>query len=363
MPQRTPLYEQHLLQHGKMVDFAGWDMPLHYGSQLQEHHHVRQGWGVFDVSHMAQSDITGNDALPFLRHILANDVARLQDGQAQYGLLLNPAGGIIDDLITYRLNPEHYRVVSNAGTRNKVLPWLRQQANNWQVTVTERTDLAMLAVQGPKALACIAGILPTQAVTPVAALRPFTAWHNGDTLIGRTGYTGEDGVEVILPAHEAVTLWQELMAAGAAPIGLGARDTLRLEAGLNLYGNDMDETIDPMTTGVAWTVHWQPEERAFIGREAIEPLRQTPPPLHRVGVILQDKGVLRGHQHLFLGDEAVGELTSGGFSPTLERGIGLARVRRTVQPGMMLHVEIRERRLPVLAVKPVFVRFGQAVQH
>ncbi|MBF0424908.1 MAG: glycine cleavage system aminomethyltransferase GcvT [Magnetococcales bacterium] len=363
MPRRTPLYDQHLAHGAKMVDFAGWEMPLHYGSQVREHHAVRRGLGAFDVSHMGVIDIVGTEATSFLRHLLANDVARLNTdgGKAQYGVMLNPEGGVIDDLITYRLGTDAYRLVVNAGTREKDLAWIRTTATGRAVTIHERTDLAMVAVQGPRAAEAVPRALPPALGLRLQALKPFHALWQDELFVARTGYTGEDGFEIILPQTGIIPFWETLIRLGVAPVGLGARDTLRLEAGLNLYGSDMNDTTTPLETGLAWTIAWEPIDRPFIGRSALAPLWGKLAPQRRVGIILEGPGVLRDHQPVLVGDRRVGELTSGSYSPTLGAGIALARVDQGVRDGERCLVEMRGRLQPARVVRPPFVRAGRPV--
>ncbi len=354
MAKRTPLYDSHLAQGAKMVDFGGWDMPLHYGSQLNEHHQVRRDAGLFDVSHMTLVDFAEpGPARMLLRYLLANDVARLYPGKALYTCMLNEAGGVIDDLIVYDRGAAGYRLVLNAATRDSDLAWIAAIAERYGAAWTVRDDLAMLAVQGPEALAHLAAVLDADTLAAVRASRRFHA-VDGDTLfIARTGYTGEDGVEILLPATQAPALWAQLLAAGVAPCGLGARDTLRLEAGMNLYGSDMDTTTTPLVSGLGWTVAWQPADRDFIGRSALEQQRAAGVPQTFVGLVLEERGVLRSHQTVHDGTREIGQTTSGAFSPTLNRGIALARV--TAGIGERCQVEVRGKRLSALVVKPPFV--------
>ena len=359
MGSRTPLYDQHLAAGAKMVDFGGWDMPLHYGSQMEEHHQVRRDVGMFDVSHMTVVDVTGSEAKDFLQYLLANDVARLTTaGKALYSGMLNEQGGVIDDLIVY-LADNGYRVVVNAATRDKDLAWMNRQADGFAVKLAERADLAMIAVQGPRARKVAAEVVSDQRAAMINDLKPFQGLASDDWFIGRTGYTGEDGLEIILPADQAATFWDALLAAGCKPCGLGARDTLRLEAGMNLYGSDMDETISPLAANMAWTIAWEPSERDFIGRKALEAQREAGDQPKLVGLVMKERAVLRGHQKVIVEGVGEGEITSGSFSPTLGCSIALARVPRAT--GSTAQVEIRGKLLDVRVVKPGFVRHGQAV--
>jgi aminomethyltransferase len=362
MGLKTPLYDSHVQHAAKIVDFGGWDMPLHYGSQIEEHHAVRQNAGMFDVSHMAIVDLNGGRVREFLRLLLANDVARLKTpGKALYSCMLLPNGGVIDDLIVYFMSETWYRLVVNAGTRDKDLTWIRRHAVDFEVTVVERKDLAMIAVQGPNARAKGAALLLPEQQAAALALQPFFGAAFGSWFVARTGYTGEDGFEIMLPATDAADAWDRLIAQGVKPAGLGARDTLRLEAGMNLYGNDMDENFHPLESGLAWTVALEPKDRDFIGREALQRAQRLG---HRdfVGLLLEDRGVLRSHQKVMVDGNssgASGEVTSGTFSPTLNRSIALARVPRTTQA--TVQVDIRGKLHTARIVKPPFVRHGKSL--
>jgi len=364
MGLKTPLFAEHERLKARIVPFGGWDMPLHYGSQIEEHHAVRRDAGVFDVSHMRVIDVEGPSARSYLRRLLANDVARLKArGKALYSCMLNPQAGVIDDLIVYlRDEPEtaeHYRLVVNAGTAEKDLAWMQAQVQAEDVAIRPRTDLAMLAVQGPQARTKAASVLPSGLHAPALALGPFFAAEAGDWLVGRTGYTGEDGFELMLPAALAPQVWRGLLDAGVRPCGLGARDTLRLEAGMNLYGQDMDEGVSPLESGLAWTVAFEPQGRAFIGRQALEARRADSGLRRFVGLRLEGRGVLRAHQKLFCGGREVGEVTSGGFAPTL--GVSIAFARISPDAGQDCAVEIRGRLEPVRVGPTTFVRHGRPV--
>ncbi len=359
MGQRTPLYEQHLALGAKMVDFGGWDMPLHYGSQVEEHHQVRRDCGVFDVSHMTVVDVTGAQAKAWLQHLLANDVERLKTpGKALYSGMLNERGGVIDDLIVY-LTDWGYRVVVNAATRDKDLAWMQAQTAGFEVALNERAELAMLAIQGPNARAKTAELVSPARAALIHELKVFQGLPEGDWFIARTGYTGEDGLEIMLPAEQAADFLTELVGAGIAPIGLGARDTLRLEAGMNLYGQDMDEDTSPLAANMAWTIAWEPAERRFVGRSALESQRAAGNQPKLVGLVLEERGVLRAHQVVRVEGVGEGEITSGSFSPTLNKSIALARVPAAT--GDRAEVEIRGKWYPVRVVQANFVRNGKAV--
>ena len=356
MGRKTPLFELHQELGARIVDFGGWEMPVQYSSQIGEHHAVRRVAGVFDVSHMCAVDLKGTRVRQFLQHLLANDVAKLKlPGKALYSCMLNEAGGVLDDLIVYFLNESWFRLVVNAGTRDKDLAWIRSRSGEFGVEVTERTDLAILAIQGPEARAKTVSLLSATAADAAMALGPFFAREIDGWFVARTGYTGEDGFEVMLPSADAVRVWRELNAAGVASCGLGARDTLRLEAGMSLYGHEMDESTHPFESGLAWTVAMQPADRQFIGRAALE---NVTPSRQLVGLLLEDRGVLRSHQKVTTAS-GPGEITSGTFSPTLERSIALARVPAGAL--QQVQVEIRGKLLNARVVKPPFVRFGKAM--
>jgi aminomethyltransferase len=357
--KQTVLFETHKAMGGKMVPFGGWEMPLHYGSQLEEHHQVRRDAGMFDVSHMTVVDLKGKGVNPFLRRLLANDVDKLKvSGKALYTCMLNERGGVVDDLIVYFLSDSWYRLVVNAGTTDKDLAWLQKQSAGFDLSITPRRDLAMIAVQGPSARDKVLPLLSEVLRQAGAELKPFNAAADGEWFLARTGYTGEEGFEIMLPADQAADFWQRLKGVGVAPCGLGARDTLRLEAGMNLYGSDMDEETSPLESGLGWTVAWEPADRDFVGRAALEAQRNDPERKRFVGLVLTGRGVLRNHLKLFAGDRPIGEITSGGFAPTLERSIAFARVEPDI--GETCEVEIRGKRVAAQVVKPPFVRNGKS---
>jgi len=365
----TPLNSAHRALGAKMVDFGGWDMPVNYGSQIEEHNAVRLDAGMFDVSHMCVVDVKGANVRAFLRGLLANNVDKLQaPGKALYSCMLNAEGGVIDDLIVYFLAEDWFRIVVNAGTADKDVAWMNQQnaATNSGLTITQRRDgndpIALIAVQGPNARAKVWQVLPTtQAATEQlkpfnAAIVPGTAF--GEAMVARTGYTGEDGFEIGVPAAQAEALWNALLAAGVKPAGLGARDTLRLEAGMNLYGQDMDETTNPLDAGLAWTVDLV-SERDFIGKAALQAKGQQ---AQFVGLILREKGgILRAHQRVVAASGNEGEITSGTFSPSMQQAIALARVPMDVAIGDTVQVVIRDKHLAASVVKLPFVRNGKVL--
>jgi len=356
--RRTPLYDLHVAQGARMVDFGGWDMPVNYGSQIEEHHAVRRDAGIFDVSHMCVIDARGPRVREFFSRLLANDVAKLTvSGKALYSCMLNEAGGVIDDLIVYFLTESWFRVVVNAGTRDNDLAWMRKLAPQYGVELTERIDLAMLAVQGPNARARVAELLPAEHRDAALALEVFFGRELGPWFVARTGYTGEDGFEIMLPADEAARVWRALNEHGAKSAGLGARDTLRLEAAMNLYGNDMDESQNPLESGLAWTVSFENPARDFIGRKALEALKGAGLQKKFVALLLEDRGVLRGHQKVIVAGQSDGEITSGTFSPTMEKSIALARVPRAT--GATVQVDVRGKLLNARVVKAPFVRHGK----
>jgi aminomethyltransferase len=364
----TPLNFAHRAAGARMVDFGGWDMPVNYGSQIEEHHAVRTDCGMFDVSHMCVVDLEGANVRAFLRGLLANNVDKLQaPGKALYSCMLNAQGFVIDDLIVYFFSENWFRLVVNAGTAEKDLAWIAAQnaATASGVTVTQRRDganaMALIAVQGPNARAKVWQVIP-ETRAPSESIKPFNAviikdTGFGEVMVARTGYTGEDGFEIAFPAGCADALWNALMAAGVKPAGLGARDTLRLEAGMNLYGQDMDETVNPLDAGLAWTIDLV-SPRDFVGKAALAAMGQN---AQFVGLILREKGgVLRAHQKVLVaGNERSGEITSGTFSPTILQAIALARVPLGVAVGDTVQVEIRDKKLAAAVVKLPFVRNGK----
>jgi aminomethyltransferase len=357
MSKKTVLNDTHRALGAKMVDFGGWDMPINYGSQIEEHHHVRRDAGMFDVSHMTILDLRGDQVRPFLRKLVANSVDKLQKpGKALYACMLDEKGGVIDDLIVYFMAEDFFRLVVNAATRDKDLAWITAQAVPFGVAIRERRDLAIVAVQGPNARDKVLGLLSPEAAQRAGKLGKFVACEADGLFVARTGYTGEDGFEIMVPEAQAADFWNRLLAAGVKPAGLGARDTLRLEAGMALYGQDMDESATPYEAGLAWTVALD-EGRAFNGRPALEAQKAAGAARQMIGLVLDEKGVLRHGQQVFTA-AGEGEILSGTFSPTLGKAIALARVPAG-EVGAV-EVDIRGRRLPVRVVKSPFVRDGAA---
>lgn len=356
MGKKTPLYDCHLEAGGKIVDFGGWDMPIHYGSQIQEHNAVREAAGMFDVSHMTIVDVRGPDAKAYLQKLLANDVDKLKEtGKALYTGMLNNDGGVIDDLIVYRMDG-WFRTVVNCATREKDLEWMTAHTKGFDISLTERPEMAMVAVQGPEALGMVQKVRP-EAAELIDGLKIFQGRPQHGWFYARTGYTGEDGLEIMIPKEDAADFWQQLSEAGVQPCGLGARDTLRLEAGMNLYGNDMDESVSPLIAGMGWTVAWEPAGRDFIGRAALEAEKAAGIAMKQVGLVLETRGVMRSHQKVVVEGAGEGEVTSGTFSPTLQYSIAIARVPAAT--GDTAQVDLRGKLTDVRVIKLPFVRNGQ----
>ncbi|MFK8013116.1 MAG: glycine cleavage system aminomethyltransferase GcvT [Marinicellaceae bacterium] len=352
--KKTCLHQAHIDAGAKMVDFGGWHMPINYGSQIEEHHAVRKDKGMFDVSHMTVIDLHGSDSELFLLKLLANDVRKLDNGKALYSTMLNNDGGIIDDLIVYKRSTNTFRVVVNAGTREKDLAWFEKQIAEFDCQMTEMSELAMIAVQGPEAIKSCLNLLPSDISAELKSLNKFSAIDHANYFIGRTGYTGEDGVEIILPEQYANALWDKLIQSGVKPCGLGARDTLRLEAGMHLYGQDMNEAISPIECGLAWTVRKQ--DLNFNGADALQTIRNNGVTKKMTGVVLKTRGILRHDQVLVDENGLTGVITSGSYSPTTDSAIAMAIVDKNF--GQDVKVQIRKKELSVELVKLPFVRNG-----
>jgi aminomethyltransferase len=359
MGKKTSLYNQHVILQGNMVEFAGYDLPIHYGSQLTEHHAVRQTAGIFDVSHMNIVDISGEKSKDFLSYMLANNIGKLSPCKALYSCLLNEKGGVIDDLIVYMIAEKYFRLILNAGTRDKDLEWIRQHAEQppykLHLNINQHNDLSIIALQGPKSLEFLSQHIPQPSLNE---LKPFSFIEvDTNLMIARTGYTGEDGFEIIIHNNNVEELWTALVKAGAHPCGLGARDTLRLEAGYNLYGQDMDESTSPLESNLSWTIAFEPKERAFIGKHALQAFNIS---YEFVGIMLDKGGILRHGQKIFSENhQELGEITSGGFSPTLNKSIAFVRILKN-RPDKCF-VNIRDKLLPITLTKPAFVRKGKSL--
>ena len=360
MIKKTPLYAAHLALGARLVDFHGWEMPLHYGSQLEEHHEIRHHAGMFDVSHMTVIDILGAGGRQFLRKLLTNDVDQLQHtGRALYTCMCNEHGGIIDDLIVYQRAPDNYRLVLNSATRAHDLAWIRDKITGFSAGIQERNELAMLAIQGPEAISKTLSILNPAQVDAISTLTYFECVEVGTWFFARTGYTGEDGLEIIVPEEDIAALWTTLLNAGVKPCGLAARDTLRLEAGMCLYGQDMDESTTPLESGLGWVVKWQPEDRDFIGMGALLSQKQQGLKRQFVGLTLKDKGIMRTGQRVVIKGHPDGVITSGTYSPTLGQSIALARVPMGI--GSEVLIDIRGKLLLATVGKPRFIKHGKPI--
>ncbi|MAD91342.1 MAG: glycine cleavage system protein T [Gammaproteobacteria bacterium] len=358
MGLKTKLFEKHIAANARIIDFGGWNMPLHYGSQKQEHLAVRQSAGIFDVSHMTIIDLSGERVREFLQYLVAGDIKKLKDyGNALYTVMLNCNGGIVDDLIIYFISDKSFRLVTNSATRKKDLTWIQEQAYSFNILINEREDLSMIAVQGPHARELASECLSLDYKNEALLLKPFNSFNAGNIFVARTGYTGEDGFELCISNTDAPKLWDQLLSKGITPCGLGARDTLRLEAALNLYGTDMNEFTSPLESGLSWTIGWNPKDRNFIGRKALEELQSSPNKKQFVGLILEDMGVLRNGQKVLIDEFGDGEITSGGFSPSTGRSIALARL----PAGEYDHVKVkvRNKTLKARIVDTPFVYRGE----
>lgn len=354
MSLHTPLYDAHLIAGGKMVDFAGYSLPVHYGSLVNEHHAVRNKAGVFDVSHMTIVDVNGSGAENWLRKLLTNDVQKLNEGRALYSCMCNEQGGVIDDLIVYAMGGDQYRVIVNAATRQKDIAWFEKHQTS-DVFFDVKDNLALLAIQGPEAVAIASDVLDAKGISgkKTSSLKRFAAWQAGQWFIARTGYTGEDGLEIAMPASAADTFWHHLVDSGVAPAGLGARDTLRLEAGMSLYGNDLDESHTPLESGVGWTVDLSDSNRDFIGRSVMEEQKSSGARFSQIGLTLESRGVLRQGQSVEKDGVVVGAITSGTYSPTLEKTIAIARVNENFDG--KCEVLIRDKRYPARVIPVPFL--------
>ena len=354
----TPLHAQHVKLKGKMVPFSGWEMPLHYGSQIEEHLAVREALGIFDVSHMQIIDVEGPEATEFARTVFANDLQKCSHNRALYTAMLNESGGIIDDLILYRISDIAFRIISNAGTSDKDWAHLKECAEEFNVSLHRNTDLALVAVQGPHTLTSCQDWLPSSIIEKVKALKPFSFIQEDGFFIARTGYTGEPGLEISLPATEVESFFQTVITSGAKPIGLGARDSLRLEAGLNLYGADMDEGVTPFQSNIAWTLDFSDPDRDFIGKAALQ-MGMSENAVHLKGAVLQAKGILKAGQDIFSNGKCIGTITSSAWSPLLSRAIAMVRLNTDVS---VATVHMRSKSFPLEIVSLPFYRKGKLIQ-
>ncbi|MES2142415.1 MAG: glycine cleavage system aminomethyltransferase GcvT [Pseudomonadota bacterium] len=356
MGKKTALYSVHQKAKAKLVDFAGWEMPLYYSSQINEHHAVRQNCGIFDVSHMLAIDISGSHSLAYLSNLLANNPQRLTPGKALYSCLLNNDAGILDDLIVYQLSEYDYRIVVNAGNRQQDLAWLHQQRQSFNdLVIKERDDLSIIAIQGPYAREKSHATFSEAQQSVIKDLKPFHCVEKDGWFIARTGYTGEDGYEVMLPHNQAETFWNCLLTRDISVCGLGARDTLRLEAGFNLHGSDMDVTTTPLESNLGWTIAWEPSDRDFIGRKALTQQRnQLKQALY--GLVLEERAIMRKDSILITEQGHAGYITSASFSPSLDCSIALARL--PLASGDYCQVMIRDKEYRAKIIKPPFVRKG-----
>ena len=361
--KKTPLNHAHRELGARMVDFGGWDMPVQYSGVIEEHLAVRQAAGLFDVSHMGEVEVSGANALAFIQHLTINDAAKLVDGQVQYSAICYPEGGVVDDVTLYRFNGSHFLFCVNASNIEKDFDWMQQvlrESALKDVTLTNRSEeFAQLALQGPKAVAILAGLTDVS-LDGLAYYHFCEGMVAGEKMIvSRTGYTGEDGFELYLPASAAVAVWQKLMAAGTPhgllPIGLGARDTLRLEKGYALYGHELSRDISPLEAGLAWITKLDKVD--FVGKAALVAQKAAGVPRRRIGLVMEERGIPRDGYPLFAGDREVGVVTSGTMSPTLKLGIALALVEPAAA-GLdeELEVAVRSRRMRARVVRPPFVQ-------
>jgi aminomethyltransferase len=355
MAQRTPLYAWHSGHGARLVEFGGWDMPVQYTGIVEEHQAVRGAAGIFDISHMGRLYFSGPDALGWIQQVYTNNAATLKDGQVRYGLVCNAQGGIRDDVLVYRLG-DGYAMVVNASNRTKIVAWLLEHRGQRQASFEDRTTATgMVAVQGPSALEICRGLTAADAGQLGYYFAVSTTWQGRPCLLSRTGYTGEDGVELVVDATHAVELWEELVKRGARPCGLGARDTLRLEAAMPLYGHELSEDIDPLQAGLGWAVKM--DRGDFIGREALLRRQQDPSRRLRVGLELEGKRIAREGAGVLANDRPVGVVTSGTFAPTVNRAIAMAYVDPDHSAvGTGLQVDVRGKKEPARVVALPFYR-------
>jgi len=357
-PKRTPLYEEHQAAKAKLIDFGGWEMPVQYAGVIEEHHAVREKAGLFDTSHMGEIDVRGKDALAFVQMLITNDASKLQDGKILYSPMCYPTGGIVDDLLVYRYDLEHFFIVVNASNTDKDYTWMLDQVKDFEVTVDNVSDqYVQLALQGPLAET----ILQRLSNIDLSKIIYYTFTHGEidgvPCLISRTGYTGEDGFEIYCSPEFGRQLWRKILEIGAAdgvqPIGLGARDTLRFEARLPLYGNELGREITPLEAGIGFFVKFDKDD--FVGKEALQAQKEQGVPRKLVGLEMVGRGIARSHYPLQKEGEDIGFVTSGSFSPTLNKNIalGLIRTELAVQ-GDVLDVLIREKPVQAKIIPSLF---------
>ena len=349
--RKTPLYEAHLELNARIVDFAGWAMPVFYTGILEEARAVRTKVGVFDISHMGRISIQGAGATRFLQSYTSNDVNALKPSEAQYSLLTNPDGGIIDDIIVYRESLDSYKVVINAGNTAKDLKWLRGSMPE-DVSLTDQTDeTAMIAIQGPEAPVLLAKLAENPDLLNLKRFQYATGNLLGsETTFCRTGYTGEDGFEIIVPAERSIDIWRELVKQGATPCGLGSRDALRIEAGYPLYGHEIDDTTSPVEAGLMWVVKL--EKESFTGSEAIRACKTRGPIRKLIGLLSSERIQPRQGYVIFSGDDEIGVVTSGVFSPTLNSSVAMGYVfTEFAKPGVQVEIAIRDKRAKAIIVQ------------
>jgi aminomethyltransferase len=358
--KRTPLFQQHRQLGGKLVDFAGWEMPIQYGGVIEEYQAVRTAAGLFDVSHMGRVTAEGREAEAFLQRVTTNNVARLAVGDAQYAMVCNPAGGIKDDIFIYRLGQARFLVCVNASNRDKIVSWLFQKAPQGDIRLSDESDeLAQIALQGPQSPAILRAVCPaaTETLKPRQCMETDVLGARG--VVSRTGYTGEVGYELYVPSHKAVAVWEGLMKAGGTAgikaCGLGSRDLLRLEVGYLLYGNDMDEQTTPLEAGAAFAVDFAKGE--FIGSQVLLEQKEKGPAKKLVAFELLQKGVPRHEMKILADGQEIGVVTSGNLSPRLQKGIGLGYVPPKLSaPGTQFQIDIRGRLHPAVVVKLPFYK-------
>lgn len=352
--KKTALYDEHIKANAKIINFFNWSMPINYGSQLKEHNYVRNDAGMFDVSHMSIVDLKGRVSYDFLRYLLANDIAKINKNKSLYSVMLNASGGIIDDLIIYCIADNHYRMVINAACSEKDLNWINTNAKDFQVDIDPLNDYAIIAVQGPNAVD-----KTIKAAPKLKAAKNLTKFSNiiiDDIFIARIGYTGEDGFEIMLKNNPALSLWKQLLKVGIKPCGLGARDTLRLEAGFNLYGNEMNEQTTPLETNLIWSVDFKDNNRKFIGKESLKKQLKLGVKNQLKGMILTTKGVLRNNQEVFT-NKGIGKVTSGSFSPTLNKAIAFVSVPTAADSAV--EVKLRAEKVKAKLIKMPFYKNGK----